>query len=84
MPFEDEIAEELSRNIAKEIDEEIMADLLTQIGWISVKFRHTEHNHAKHINFWLLKNCHSQYRRLSNYYLFEDKKDAEWFILRWA
>jgi hypothetical protein len=84
MPLEDEIAEELSKNIAKEIDEEIMSDLLSHIGWVLVEFHHTEINHANNINFWLLKNCHGQYRRLSKYYLFEDKKDAEWFVLRWV
>jgi|688.fasta_scaffold2657158_1 hypothetical protein len=82
--LEDEIAEELSRQIQKEIDSDIMVYLLKDIGWVPIEFHHTEIMHANNINFWLLANCSGQYRRISKYYVFENSQDAEWFILRWV
>ena len=81
--LEDEIAEELSRQLQEEIDSDIMVVLLKDIGWISVEFHHTEIIQIDNINSWLLANCSGHYRRLNKYYVFENSQDAEWFTLRW-
>jgi hypothetical protein len=86
MPLEDEIAESISRQIAEEIDGEIMADLLVEIGWTQVackKYKYEEqHNEIK---AWLAENCQGQYRRLrlNMRFIFEDSADAAMFALRW-
>ncbi len=80
---EDEIADAMAKEIAKEIDEGIMSTILVQTGWTPVHFTFKNGEQAVDIQFWLNDTCKGKYRRLGNDYLFEDKQDAEWFILRW-
>lgn len=84
MPIEDEIAEEIAREIQKEIDEDVMASLLKDIGWVAIDFTFNDKRQFIQVKNWLVKNCQGQYRRLSNYFVFENKQDAEWFMLRWS
>ena len=83
MTLEDEIAESIAKDIAKEIDDGIMVDLLKDIGWTSVEFSYKDNYHAVDVTHWLMENCPGKWRRLSSFYVFEDIKEAEWFILRW-
>lgn len=83
MSLEQEMMERISKEIAKEIDEGIMSDMLIEIGWTPVEFYFQDNHHANDVNFWLLENCKSHWRRFGKKYLFEDVKEAEWFILRW-
>jgi hypothetical protein len=83
MSLEDEIAAAISMEIAREIDSEIIADLLKDIGWTSIQFEFKDEDHSNDVNFWLLENCQQQWRRLKRRFLFEDQVDAQQFILRW-
>lgn len=83
MIIEDELSEILAKEIQKEIDDGIMSNILVETGWTSVKFYYKDNNHANDVNLWLMINCVSHWRRLGSDYLFEDAKEAEWFILRW-
>jgi len=81
--LEDEILERKSKDLARGIDEDIMLKLLKLNGWISVKYFYKNNPDAVDITDWLIKNCQGQWHRLSSYYVFEDKRDAVWFRLRW-
>ena len=83
MPLEDEIAESIATEIAKEIDDGIMADILVMNGWTSVAFFYKDNYHAVGVTHWLMENCPGKWRRLNSFYVFEDIREAEWFILRW-
>lgn len=81
---EDEIAQQLAKEIQKEIDEGILSNILLETGWTQIYFEFKNNQHAVDIADWILNNCQCQVERFTNHYLFEDKKDAEWFILRWV
>jgi hypothetical protein len=82
--LEDEIYASLADEIAREIDEGIMSNILVETGWTPVKFHFKDNNQAVDINIWLAGTCTGDYRRLGSDYVFENKQDAEWFILRWT
>ena len=78
MPFDDEIVEEMAREILKEID------LLKQIGWIAVDFAFKDTRQVIQVNSWLLENCQGHFRRLNMMFLSEKTQDAQWFALKWS
>lgn len=83
MPFEDEIAEQIAREMQKEIDGDIMASVLKQIGWVAIDVAFKDKRQVNQVNSWLQENCQGQYRRLNTTFLFEKTQDAEWVSLRW-
>ena len=82
MPFEDEIAEQIAREMQKEIDGDIMASVLKQIGWVAIDVAFKDKRQVNQVNSWLQENCQGQYRRLNTTLLFEKTQDAEWVSLR--
>ncbi len=81
--LEEEMMDAIAKDIAREIDEGIMSTMLVQTGWTAVKFDYKDNYHANDVGFWLLENCKGKWKRLGSDLLFEDIKEAEWFILRW-
>lgn len=81
--LEDEMFDEIGKQIAKEIDDGIMSTMLVESGWTPVNFTYKDRYHAVDVDFWLEDNCKGKWCRYNSDYLFADKKDAEWFILRW-
>ena len=81
--LEDEMFDEIGRQIAKEIDDGILSNILVETGWTPVQYYFKNNNEAVDINYWLNEHCEDRWRRLGSDYLFENKQDAEWFILRW-
>ena len=82
--LEDEMFDEIGKQIAREIDEGIISNILVETGWTAVSFMFKDNYQAVDINEWLDEQCKDKWRRLGGDYLFEDKQDAEWFILRWT
>lgn len=83
--LEDEMAETMAKEMQKEIDGEILRTCLVETGWIQVKFIHKDREQSYEIRDWCETNIKNfQWAHLGNYYLFNNKKDAEWFILRWT
>ncbi len=84
MNLEEEIATDLSRQMAESIDFEIIADIMCRFGWVRVDLTpFTDNYHAVDITYWLDENCKGEYKRNGRYFLFENSKDANWFRLRW-
>ena len=84
MTLEDEIAEELAKEISDEIDFHIMKDLLTDSGWYTVQLL-TLGSREKSIDIkdWVTKNCKRGFVSRGKTFIFKSKKEAEWFSLRW-
>jgi ribonucleotide reductase beta subunit family protein with ferritin-like domain len=80
---EKELMDEIGKQIAKEIDEGILSNILVETGWTPVNFIFKNGIQAVEIQNWLYANCNGEYRRFGSDYLFKDKQDAEWFILKW-
>jgi hypothetical protein len=84
MGLEQDILDDMGNQMAKEMDFHILADLLEDIGWTSVKLKrfHSRQNSVDVIE-WLETNCTGEWKNLSTRFIFEKTQDAEWFILRW-
>lgn len=86
MGLEENIANKIALQMAQEIDDSLMADMLEAVGWTKIKhgFYYFNNQHAVNIRDWLDEHCQGHYRRLGPYFLFELEKDATMFILRWS
>lgn len=79
--IQDEYAQILSEEIAKEIDFEILADMFVQSGWTEINF--TPSGRYFEIDAWCKENTAGVHGYGSRW-LFKDEKDITMFILRWS
>jgi hypothetical protein len=85
MTLEEEILDKAGKDMAREIDREVLWGLFEGVGWTRFKIsRLTDNMHAVDISFWLDENCKGQFERNGAEFLFEDSKDAVLFMLRWG
>ena len=85
MNIEDDIADKLGNDLAREVDREILWGMLQGLGWTRVMIpKFIDNHHAIDITYWLEENCKKAYERSGRDFLFEDVKDANWFKLRWG
>jgi len=85
MNIEDDIADKLGNDLAREVDREILWGMLQGLGWTRVMIpKFIDNHHAIDITYWLEENCKKAYERSGRDFLFEDTKDANWFKLRWG
>lgn len=74
-----------SKELADDIDFDLMASLYKQMGWTEVTFNPMQPAQtAYNIKEWLDKNCHGLRLSRNTRFLFEREKDAMLFMLRWA
>jgi hypothetical protein len=85
MNIEEEMLEKAGKDLAREIDREVLWGMLQGIGWTRVMLP-TLGNGEQAVNIivWLEENCKKAYERSGRDFIFEDSKDANWFILRWG
>jgi hypothetical protein len=84
MGLKEDILDDISNSIAKEMDWHIIADVLVSSGWTSIQIKRFRNNEeAVDINLWLEQNCTGEWKNLSTRYIFKEKQDAQWFSLRW-
>lgn len=96
--LEKEMLERSSKEIARQIDKELLDDLminvLTTEGWIQTKVNPAfedlgmlsgrfEEWYAKTAE-WIHRNAQGDYKLLKGQWLFKDPRDATMFILRWS
>ena len=97
MSLEEEILNEMSKDIAREIDKDlldiIMIDVLTKDeGWILTKVNPAfgkghlvaEHDWYTRTAEWIHINATDDYKLLKGQWLFKDPRDATMFVLRWS
>ncbi len=85
MTLEEEILNKAGKDMAREIDREVLWGLFEGVGWTQFKIsRFTDNMHAVDISYWLEENCQGQFERNGAEFLFEDSKDAVLFMLRWG
>jgi len=80
-----EMIEAKSKEMADEIDREVLWGMLEGIGWTRVMLpRLIDNTHAIDITYWLETNCKTSFERNGRDFIFENQKDANWFVLRWG
>ena len=82
--IEQEIADKMGNEMAREIDREVLWGMLEGIGWTRLMLDRLQDNkHAIDISYWLEEHCQGAYERNGRDFIFENKKDATLFILTW-
>lgn len=80
----DKIVNEKLDELTKAIDNDVLRVCLIEGGWTQVEFYYSSSKHAVDVREWLENNVgEKQWSRLNSYFVFRNKKDAEWFVLRW-
>jgi len=81
MNLEHEMMEKLSSDMAREMDFDIIVDMLEYIR-VELPLFDSRYN-AVDIADWCTDNCTGNFMNFGVRFAFEKSKDAEWFILRW-
>ena len=81
MNITDKLIEDMGRRMAEEIDRKFLWDMFIETGWTQVTIRQ---NYNLEINMWLVDNCKGHYEWHDRDFIFQNKKDATMFILRWV
>ena len=85
MNIEQELINQAGNQMAQEIDREVLWGMLQGLGWTRVMLPTMGDAYmAVDIITWLEDNCKKAYERSGRDFIFEDSKDANWFILRWG
>jgi hypothetical protein len=85
MNLEEEIADKLSNEIAKEIDFEFLTDILIACGWHCVTLPSLlDRKRSIDILEWCSEQTNHKFKHHGRVFIFEDQGDAVNFSLRWA
>jgi len=85
MNIEQELINQAGNQMTQEIDREVLWGMLQGLGWTRVMLPTMGDAYmAVDIITWLEDNCKKAYERSGRDFIFEDSKDANWFILRWG
>ena len=82
--LQEQLLAEKAKEMAYEIDREMLWGMLTSVGWHRVMlpvFGSTKE--YTEVAEWTSVNCKNAFEYHKRDYLFEDAQDAMWFKLRW-
>lgn len=83
MNIEEDIINRAGKRMADEIDFTILTDMLCSLGWTRVLLKPMTHEHGQDIDQWVKSNIKGHFETMGLVWVFEDSKDASWFVLRW-
>jgi hypothetical protein len=82
--LEDQIMDRAAKQMADEIDFEVLCSLLADIGWTKVMLDTLGSNsRAWDIKDWLSAECKKEYKQRGRSFVFESKDEAALFKLTW-
>ena len=81
--LEDEIINKLGKELANEIDFQILADMLCSIGWRKVILSPMTWEDGYAVDAWTAKHIKGNFETMGLVWVFEREEDANWFTLRW-
>jgi len=83
MNIEQDIIDRAGKRMADEIDFEILAGMLCEIGWRKVVLRPMTWENGAEIDAWTAKHIKGHFETMGLVWIFELEEDANWFALRW-
>ena len=85
MTLEEEILDKAGKELAHEIDKEVLFGMLEGIGWtrVLIPILKSREEYVE-LMVWLDTFCKHPYERKGSDVIFENNKDANWFKLRWG
>jgi hypothetical protein len=85
MNLANEISDTLVKELQEELDWQIMMSVLMDYTHIKLSGPvRIDESKANEMKQWCKDNLKDQYYARGNDWLFKDKCDAEWFVLRWV
>ena len=76
--------EESARQMAEEIDAEIMRGMLKEMGWSEVVIPWVmTHEVGQEVDTWVSQKTKGEFWNRGLVWLFENDTDAMWFKMRW-
>jgi hypothetical protein len=79
----EDMVDRAAKNMADDIDFEIMTTILLEGGWTKVVLEPMTWERGAEIDLWVHKNIKGKSHDRGLVWLFEDSKDAMMFSLRW-
>jgi hypothetical protein len=81
--IQEEIINEAGKRLADEIDFNILAGMLCEIGWTKVVLSPMTWEDGYAVDEWTAKNIKGNFETMGLVWVFEDPAEANWFTLRW-
>ena len=82
--LEEQFAEQAAKILQEEIDNEILFDMLTHVGWTRVELSRLTRNDDGNINMWMHAECKKHWKRRGKIWMFESREEAAMFKLTWS
>jgi hypothetical protein len=82
--LEEQYAARVARILREKIDNEILFDMLTQVGWTRVELSKLTRTDNRDINMWMHAECKKHWKRRGKIWIFESRKEAALFKLTWS
>jgi hypothetical protein len=82
--LEQQYAEAAARAMAEEIDNGILFDMLTQVGWTRVELSRLTRTDNRDMNTWMHSECKKHWHRRGKVWVFESREEAALFKLTWS
>lgn len=79
--LEEEILNDLGREISNEIDNSIIAGLYIGLGWKEIIL---DISNIKEVKQWCEDNFKQGWIQVSDRWIIENEKEAAWFMLKWV
>jgi hypothetical protein len=83
MNIEQDIIDRAGKRMADEIDFGVLTEMLCGIGWTRVVLKPMTAEHGAEIDSWVANNVKGHFETMGLVWVFEQPKDASWFVLRW-
>ena len=83
MTLEEQIINDAGKQLANEIDFEILCGMLVEIGWKKIVARPMTWEDGYEIDAWTEKHIKGNFETMGLVWIFEHEEDANWFALRW-
>ena len=84
MNLEEQITNDLSKQLSDSIDFEILTDILIACGWHKVVLTPMTHERGEEIDQWVALQVKAKYKSMGLVWVFENQGEAVNFTLRWA
>lgn len=83
MTLQEEMINAAGSRMAAEIDFQVLASMLTELGWIKVVLKPMTMEQGQEIDQWVSNHVKGHHQTMGLVWLFEDPKDATWFTMKW-
>lgn len=79
----DEIYEQKAKELANEIDANVLRGMLVELGWHEIVLSPMTWEEGYFVDEWVSSNVKNSFWTHGLVWMFKDDKDAMWFKLRW-